>query len=156
MPPYTITLNQTLYARLAVPPDAAIDEIRRAWKRAAFEHHPDRDGDPDVFRLALEAWETLSDPVRRAIYDLRPVPRPRPTCVLARWHADHGSRMMTEEEVRTWAMNEAPELLNNFPRCLWTWPKITPHHRLRTRLWYLGGRSSIRVWWAEDARQPPL
>jgi len=41
--------------------DADATAIKRAWRRAAVEHPPDRD--PEGFRKAREAFELLSDPV---------------------------------------------------------------------------------------------
>ena len=33
--------------------------------------HPDKGGTPEAFRLVVEAFETLADPLRRAAYDLQ-------------------------------------------------------------------------------------
>lgn len=70
-----------LYAVLGVPADASRDEIARAYRRQALVHHPDRGGDAETFRSLHQAYEALSDPVRRAAYDRRreaPAPRPMP------------------------------------------------------------------------------
>ncbi len=58
-----------LYADLGVAQNATADEIRRAWQAKAVSTHPDRGGDPAVFRNARVAYETLSDPKLRAAYD---------------------------------------------------------------------------------------
>jgi curved DNA-binding protein CbpA len=71
------------YAVLGVPADASKDEIARAYRRQALVHHPDRGGDAETFRGLHRAYDTLSDPGRRAAYDRRreaPArPSPRPT-----------------------------------------------------------------------------
>ena len=63
----------TLYDELGVPPDADEDAIKAAWRRKAKETHPDANPDdaaaPAHFQRALAAYETLSDPKRRAHYD---------------------------------------------------------------------------------------
>ncbi len=59
------------YRVLDVAPDASLEAIRRAFRRLALEHHPDRAGEEGAarFREALEAYEVLSDPEARARYD---------------------------------------------------------------------------------------
>ncbi|HEY5946511.1 MAG TPA: DnaJ domain-containing protein [Kofleriaceae bacterium] len=61
------------YALLGIETNADDDDIRRAWRKAALECHPDRAG-PDAterFQLISIAYEVLSDPAERAAYDLR-------------------------------------------------------------------------------------
>jgi len=61
-----------LYAILGVARDASPDEIRSAYRRLARELHPDVNGDPEAehrFKEITAAYETLSDPDRRARYD---------------------------------------------------------------------------------------
>ncbi|MFJ9241563.1 J domain-containing protein [Streptomyces sp. NPDC101776] len=60
-----------LYALLGVPADATRAEIVRAFRRSALSHHPDRGGDTKAFQQLHQAYETLSDPVRRKTYDRR-------------------------------------------------------------------------------------
>ncbi len=61
------------YAILGVTRDADEAEIKKAYRRVALESHPDRFPDDEDaherFRLASEAYETLSDPVKRSRYD---------------------------------------------------------------------------------------
>jgi curved DNA-binding protein CbpA len=57
------------YSLLGVTQDATADEIRRAYRQAAKAHHPDHGGDGDHFGQVREAFEVLSDQVRRAAYD---------------------------------------------------------------------------------------
>ena len=81
------------YRVLGVPDDASAHEIRRAYRRLARQHHPDRNpasGSPERFRTLAEAYAVLNDPARRARYDHSIQPparrdRPRGTrAVLAR------------------------------------------------------------------------
>ncbi|PRP92470.1 Chaperone protein DnaJ [Enhygromyxa salina] len=61
------------YAILGVARSADESEIKRAYRRVALESHPDRFPDDDEaherFREASEAYEVLSDPLKRARYD---------------------------------------------------------------------------------------
>ena len=57
------------YQILGVPKNASEDDIKRAFRRQAMQHHPDRGGDQNRFQEINEAYATLSDPQRRAEYD---------------------------------------------------------------------------------------
>lgn len=60
---------QNPYQTLGVNRDAAADEIKRAYRKLASQHHPDRGGDTKTFQDIQAAYDTLSDPNRRAAYD---------------------------------------------------------------------------------------
>lgn len=62
------------YTTLGVKKGAADDEIKRAYRKLASQHHPDRGGDTARFQEIQEAYATLSDPEKRAAYD-NPQPR---------------------------------------------------------------------------------
>ncbi len=57
------------YEVLGVSKDASADEIKKAFRRAAIEHHPDRGGDEAKFKEINEAYEVLKDPAKRQRYD---------------------------------------------------------------------------------------
>jgi DnaJ-like protein len=57
------------YELLGVDPTASTGEIRTAYRALAKVMHPDAGGTAGTFRLLREAYETLSDPQRRADYD---------------------------------------------------------------------------------------
>ena len=65
--------QRDLYDVLGVSRDATQDDIRKAYRRLAREHHPDVNEDPEAERRFKEinlAYQTLSDPARRRQYDL--------------------------------------------------------------------------------------
>ncbi len=77
----------TFYAILEIPSDADQATIRSSYKNLVRRYHPDAGAgsSPEKFRSIVEAYETLSDPERRALYDrsLRQAPRPVPIRVRA-------------------------------------------------------------------------
>ena len=60
------------YETLQVSANADPDTIHRLFRILAQRFHPDNQatGDPEQFRRISEAYETLSDPARRAQYDV--------------------------------------------------------------------------------------
>lgn len=57
------------YEVLGVKKDASADEIKKAFRRAAIEHHPDKGGDEVKFKEINEAYEVLKDSSKRQRYD---------------------------------------------------------------------------------------
>jgi molecular chaperone DnaJ len=57
------------YEVLGVKKDASADEIKKAFRRAAIEHHPDKGGDEAKFKEINEAYEVLKDSSKRQRYD---------------------------------------------------------------------------------------
>ena len=57
------------YELLGVAPEATPEEIRSAFLELVKRVHPDRGGNQALFRSVNGAYESLSDPVRRAAYD---------------------------------------------------------------------------------------
>ncbi|MDA0634672.1 molecular chaperone DnaJ [Nonomuraea sp. MCN248] len=65
--------NSDYYAALGVRRDASQDEIKKAYRRLARELHPDVNPDPatqERFKEITQAYEVLSDPNKRQMYDL--------------------------------------------------------------------------------------
>lgn len=69
--------DRELYAILNVSPEATEEEIRRSYKRLATTYHPDKAESQDLhapaaaaFARVQEAYEVLSDPGKRDIYDI--------------------------------------------------------------------------------------
>jgi DnaJ-class molecular chaperone len=57
------------YARLGVDRSADHDTIRKAYKKLAMKHHPDRGGDTALFQEISAAYDILGDNNKRAQYD---------------------------------------------------------------------------------------
>lgn len=57
------------YEVLGVKKDASADELKKAFRRAAVEHHPDKGGDEAKFKEISEAYEVLKDSSKRQRYD---------------------------------------------------------------------------------------
>lgn len=57
------------YEVLGVGKDASADEIKKAYRRLAVEHHPDRGGSEEKFKELNEAYEVLKDTDKRKRYD---------------------------------------------------------------------------------------
>lgn len=61
------------YEVLGLSKEASPDDIKRAYRRLAVRHHPDRNPDDktaeDKFKEAAEAYEVLSDSEKRQLYD---------------------------------------------------------------------------------------
>ncbi|KAK9909641.1 hypothetical protein WJX75_005462 [Coccomyxa subellipsoidea] len=63
----------SLYEVLGVGETASLEEVKKAYRTKALEHHPDRnvgnDRAEEAFRKVTEAYEVLRDDGRRASYD---------------------------------------------------------------------------------------
>lgn len=60
------------YAALGLRSSATLADIKKAFRQQAALYHPDRNPAPDAparFRLVQEAYDVLSDPVRRKAFD---------------------------------------------------------------------------------------
>ena len=68
-----MTAKRDYYEILGVDKHAAVDEIKRAYRKLAHKYHPDKNqGDKEYeekFKEASEAYAVLSDPKKRATYD---------------------------------------------------------------------------------------
>lgn len=62
-------MNDDYYSILGVAKSATDDEIKKAYRKQALKHHPDRGGKDVEFKKINEAYQVLSDPQKRAGYD---------------------------------------------------------------------------------------
>jgi Ca-activated chloride channel family protein len=64
--------NSSFYERLGLPRDASKDEIRHAYRQLVLRLHPDKNvskGETELFIDIQQAYEQLSDPIKKADYD---------------------------------------------------------------------------------------
>jgi DnaJ family protein A protein 2 len=57
------------YELLGIGKEASQGEVKKAYLTLAKKEHPDKGGDPEKFKEITKAYETLSDPEKRAAYD---------------------------------------------------------------------------------------
>jgi DnaJ family protein C protein 9 len=66
---YEVFGDQSLYEILGINKDANSDEIKKAYRKAALTHHPDKGGNSEKFKAISAIHAILSDPEKRKIYD---------------------------------------------------------------------------------------
>jgi molecular chaperone DnaJ len=66
-------MSEDHYTLLGLRRDASVDEIKKAYRKLAMRHHPDRTQnnthDTEIFKAVAVAFATLSNPEKRAEYD---------------------------------------------------------------------------------------
>lgn len=62
-------LSASAYEVLGVAPDAAADDVRKAYRLRLRQTHPDTGGDAAAFVQVQRAWELVATPEARAAYD---------------------------------------------------------------------------------------
>ena len=66
------TQKRDYYDILGVPKNASDDDLKKAFRKLAFQYHPDRNkesGAEEKFKEINEAYQVLSDPEKRSQYD---------------------------------------------------------------------------------------
>lgn len=59
----------THYDTLGIPENATQEEIKKAYRKLANQHHPDKGGDTTKFQQIQSAYDAISDEQSRARYD---------------------------------------------------------------------------------------
>ena len=62
-------MSKDYYAVLGVKKEATQDEVKKAFRRLAHEHHPDKGGDQQKFKDINEAYQVVGDEAKRKKYD---------------------------------------------------------------------------------------
>lgn len=62
-------MSQDLYSVLGIDKSASTIEIKKAYKKLAMKHHPDKGGDEEMFKKISHAYSILSDETKRKQYD---------------------------------------------------------------------------------------
>lgn len=65
-------MGKDYYKVLGIPKGASEDEIKKAYRKQALRHHPDKNKSPgaeDKFKEIAEAYDVLSDAKKKDIYD---------------------------------------------------------------------------------------
>ena len=66
--------SENHYEVLGLQPDCSNIDVRKAYRKLAMEHHPDKAKDKNnisdsAFKRIREAYDVLSDPQQRSKYD---------------------------------------------------------------------------------------
>ncbi|KJA28123.1 hypothetical protein HYPSUDRAFT_62513 [Hypholoma sublateritium FD-334 SS-4] len=106
------TLFKNLYADLGIEPSASSDDIRKAYRKRALETHPDKlelnasDKEKQEaerqFHRVHEAFEILSDTIKRKAYDNRMNARSDPSLL-----SEEATRRINER--KAWALRQREE-----------------------------------------------
>ncbi len=67
-----MAIKRDYYELLGLSRNASEEEIKKAFRKLAFQYHPDRNREPgaeDKFKEVNEAYQVLSDPAKRSSYD---------------------------------------------------------------------------------------
>ena len=62
-------MSQDLYSVLGLGKEATSAEIKKAYKKLAMKHHPDKGGDEEMFKKISHAYSILSDETKKKQYD---------------------------------------------------------------------------------------
>lgn len=62
-------MTYSFYECLNIPQNATTDDVKKAYRRLAIQHHPDKGGDVEMFKKISHAYEILSSPEKRNLYD---------------------------------------------------------------------------------------
>jgi curved DNA-binding protein CbpA len=96
------------YKVLGLENNASAGEIRKAFRKLSKTHHPDKGGDPEMFKNIAAAYEVLSDSEKKAEHDKE---LKTPAGGTPQWMEDklkrHEEKMAAQEEEERQRMYEA-------------------------------------------------
>ncbi|CAM9199872.1 unnamed protein product [Pylaiella littoralis] len=58
------------YEFLGVSRDASDEALKKAYRRLALKYHPDKNGDPELFKRLTDTYDVLRSAEKRKLYDL--------------------------------------------------------------------------------------
>ena len=66
-------MAKDFYDILGVSKDATVSQIKKAYRKLALKYHPDKCGDEEKFKEISNAYQILSDPIQKKLYDLNKI-----------------------------------------------------------------------------------
>ncbi|TRY95072.1 hypothetical protein DNTS_004700 [Danionella cerebrum] len=120
------------YSVLGVSCDSNEEEIRRAYKRLALRYHPDKNPEADAedkFKQIAQAYEVLTDPEKRSIYDQQGLTKGGTPPTATKTDSSHSS---SKADAHSWRMffnfevDSDDDLFNPFLRT--PLPHLSRHH----------------------------
>jgi len=66
---YNMNCKIDYYKILELNKQYSLEEIKKSYKKLAVKHHPDKGGNPEHFKNISEAYQVLSDPEKKIVYD---------------------------------------------------------------------------------------
>ena len=93
-------IRESLYKILGLQNFASPEEIKKAYRKLALMHHPDRGGDQERMKLINAAYDILSK--RKDEYDMRLRQAGRPAVVIVRTYYGGGTVATDTTATGTW------------------------------------------------------
>ena len=98
------------YKELGIPRNALKPEIKSAYRLLAKRYHPDTGGSNDKFLAIQLAWETLSDPHKKIMYDKKLLLQEKTDCQRYEdWSSEirnnNNSSTAKDNDIKNWIIN---------------------------------------------------
>jgi curved DNA-binding protein len=102
------------YEILGVGDKATADEIKRAYRKLASQHHPDKGGDKNKFQEIEQAYRTLSDDSKRQQYDMQCNGFGGPGGMQFHWHSNDMNHPDISEIFRSFGFGPGQDPFGQF------------------------------------------